>query len=142
MKSRHFDLLIWQQASELIEQAERIHRNLLQVIFATHYQSSHRHAGTWVPPVSVVETNQSWWVISALPGVQASQMETRIEGEELIIAGVRPLPTCCAEGNLKIWEIPLGRFERRLNLTPGVQFTMGETRFEDGLLIMELKKLI
>lgn len=142
MKSRDWDFWIWQQASDLIEQAARIHRNFLQVVVASHYQGLPSRAGNWVPPVNVVETNRRWWVISALPGVAPNQIETRLKGDELIIAGIRPLPTCGCEGELKIWEIPLGRFERRLNLTPGIQFTIGETRFEDGLLIIELRKVL
>ena len=140
MKSR--DFWIWQQASDLLEQVARIHRNFLQVVVATHYQGLPGRAGNWVPPVNVVETNRTWWVISALPGVEPNQIEIRLKDDKLIIAGTRPLPTCCCEGELKVWEIPPGRFERRLNLTPGVQFTIGETRLEDGLLIIELKKAL
>lgn len=90
--------------------------------------------------MNVVETDQAWWVIAALPGAEANRIDIRLAGDELIIAGTRPLPTCCTEGELKIWEIPLGRFERRLRLIPGIQFTIAETRFEDGLLITELRK--
>jgi len=80
-------------------------------------------------------------VISALPGVAVDRVEVRLEGSELIIAGVRPLPDCCHDGELKIWEIPLGRFERRLRLVPGEQaLSVGDTSLRDGLLIIELRK--
>ncbi|MBI4527185.1 MAG: Hsp20/alpha crystallin family protein [Deltaproteobacteria bacterium] len=141
MTSRHWDFVMWQQASDLIEQAERIQRNFLQVFVRGQYEGSLNRLGTWAPPVNVVETPQSWWVISALPGVEPNHLEVRVEGDELIISGTRPLPRCCSEGELKLWEIPLGRFERRLNLTPGVRFMIGETRLQDGLLTMELKKV-
>lgn len=142
MVSRQWDLLVWEQARDLIEHAERIQRNLLQVVVGAHYHGPPSRLGTWVPPVNVVETERSWWVISALPGVQADQIEVRLEGNELIIAGSRPSPECCYEGKLQVWEIPLGRFERRLNLTPGVRFAVGDMRFEAGLLIMELRKIL
>jgi hypothetical protein len=60
MNSRYWDFLIWQQASDLIEQAARIHRNFLQVVVASHYQGLPGRAANWVPPVNVVETNRSW----------------------------------------------------------------------------------
>jgi HSP20 family molecular chaperone IbpA len=88
----------------------------------------------------VVKTSLAWWVITALPGAEANQIDIRVEGDELIIAGTRPLPVCCTEGELTIWEIPLGRFERRLSLIPGVRFTIAETRFKNGLLITQLRK--
>jgi len=33
------------------------------------------------------------------PGVTAERVDVRLDGRELIIAGVRPLPNCCATGN-------------------------------------------
>lgn len=134
-----WDFFVWQQASDLMEQADRIERNFLQIA-ASHFLASKSPAGAWAPSVNVVETDQACWVVTALPGAEANQIEIRLEGNELIIAGTRRLPVCCTEGELKIWEIPLGRFERRLSLIPGVQFTIGETRFEAGLLITQLRK--
>jgi len=135
-----WDFFAWQQASDLMEQAERIERNFLQVAAASRYLATSSRAGAWAPSLNVVETDQAWWVIAALPGAAANRIDIRLAGDELIIAGTRPLPTCCTEGEIKIWEIPLGRFERRLRLLPGIQFTIAETRFEDGLLITELRK--
>jgi HSP20 family protein len=140
MTTRRWNFLTWQQTSDLMEQAERIERNFLQVAAVSRYLATSSRAGAWAPTVNVVETDQAWWVIAALPGAAANRIDIRLAGDELIIAGTRPLPTCCTEGELKIWEIPLGRFERRLRLIPGIQFTIAETRFEDGLLITELRK--
>lgn len=135
-----WDVIAWQQASDLMEQAERIERNFLQVAAVSRYFATSSRAGAWAPTVNVVETDQAWWVIAALPGAAANRIDIRLAGDELIVAGTRPLPTCCTEGEFKIWEIPLGRFERRLRLIPGIRFTIAETRFEDGLLITELRK--
>ena len=100
-------------------------------------------APAWEPPVNLVETDESLWVISALPGVAADRMNVRLEGRELLIAGERPLPKCCNDGELKIWEIPLGRFERRLTLIDGREaLSLGEVSLQDGLLIIELGKTL
>jgi HSP20 family molecular chaperone IbpA len=89
----------------------------------------------------VVETDESLWVISALPGVAVDRVDVRLEGRELVIAGERPLPRCCDDGELKLWEIPLGRFERRLRLVRGDDpLSVGEISLQDGLLIIELRK--
>jgi len=141
MASRDWDVLIWQRASDLLQQAERIHRNFLQIAVGAHYRSSHGRSPCWEPPVNVVETDESLWIISALPGVAADQVEVRLEGRELVISGERPLPGCCNDGELKIWEIPLGRFERRLTLIEGRNpLSLGEVSFQNGLLIIELRK--
>ena len=141
MASHDWDFLIWRRANDLLQQAERIHRNFLQVAAGAPYRASHGRTPSWEPPVNVVETDKSLWVISALPGVAVDRMNVRLEGRELVIAGERPLPRCCGEGELKIWEIPLGRFERRLTLVGSENpLLLGEISLQDGLLIIELRK--
>jgi HSP20 family molecular chaperone IbpA len=81
------------------------------------------------------------WVISALAGVAVDRVDVRLEGRDLVIAGQRPLPKCCYDGELKLWEIPLGRFERRVTLVGGENpLLLGNISFQDGLLIIELRK--
>ena len=141
MASHDWDFLIWRRANDLLQQAERIHRNFLQVAAGARYRASHGRTPSWEPPVNVVETDESLWVISALSGVAVDRVNVRLEGRELVIAGERPLPRCCSEGELKIWEIPLGRFERRLTLAGNENpLLLGEISLQDGLLIIELRK--
>ena len=139
MASRDWDFLIWQRASDLLQQAERIHRNFLQIAVGSHYRSSHGRSPSWEPPVNIIETEQSLWIISALAGVTVDRVNVRLEGRELIISGDRPLPECCKDGELKIWEIPLGRFERRL-IEGSNPFSLGKISLQDGLLSIELRK--
>ena len=136
-----WDFFIWQRASNLLQQAERIQRNFLQIAVGAHYRSFHGTSSSWEPPVNVVETDASLWVMSALPGVAADRINVRLEGRELVISGERPLPDCCKNGELKIWEIPLGRFERRLTLiAERNSLTLGDVSFQNGLLVIELRK--
>ncbi|HTG13989.1 MAG TPA: Hsp20/alpha crystallin family protein [Blastocatellia bacterium] len=142
MASGDWDIVMWQRASDLLQQVERIHRNFLQIAAGVQYRSSQGRSPGWEPPVNVVETDESLWVIAALPGVAVDRMNVRLEGRELLIAGERPLPKCCNDGELKIWEIPLGRFERRLTLIEGRDaLSLGEVLLRDGLLIIELRKV-
>jgi len=141
MAERDWDLFIWSRASDLLQQAERIQRNFLQIAAATQYRSSPGRAPNWEPPVNIIETDDSLWVISAIPGVSADQVQVRIEASELVITGHRPLPKCCTDGDLKIWEIPLGRFERRLRVIAGENpLFLGEVKLQEGLLIIQLRK--
>ena len=141
MSAQDWDFLVWRRANDLLQQAERIHRNFLQIAAGAHYRASHGRTPSWEPPVNVVETEESLWVISAVPGVAADRMDVRLEGRELVITGKRPLPKCCEDGELKIWEIPLGHFERRLRLVGGEKhLVVGEISLRDGLLIIELRK--
>ncbi len=141
MASREWEFLLWQQAGDLLRQAERIQRNFLQVAVGAQYRSAQGRSCAWEPPVNIVETHESLWVISAIPGVAAERVDVHLDGHELVIAGERPLPKCCDDGELKIWEIPLGRFERRLTLIEGRNpLSVGKVSLQDGLLIIELRK--
>ena len=141
MATRDWDFVIWQQAADLLQQAERIQRNFLQVAAGAHYRASRGRSSSWEPPVNVVESDESLWVIAALPGVTTDRVNVHIDGDELIISGQRPLPSCCQDGELKIWEIPLGPFERRLTLVERRKpVVLGEVKLQNGLLIIELRK--
>jgi len=89
----------------------------------------------------LTETDEALWVIAAIPGVQPDRVIVRLQDSYLTISGERPLPACCTEGELKIWEIPLGRFERQLGPFSDVYSLVTErTLLDDGLLIVELRK--
>jgi HSP20 family protein len=141
MAAYDWDFIIWQRANDLLQQAERIHRNFLQVAASVRYRAQHGRTPSWEPPVNIVETDESLWVISALAGVAVGRVDVRLEGCDLVIAGERPLPQCCHDGELKLWEIPLGRFERRVTLGAVENpLLLGKISFQDGLLIIELRK--
>src|ERR1051325_2616807 len=131
MAANDWDIIIWRRANDLLQQAERIHRNFLQAAAGARFQSPAGATPNWEPPVHVVETDESLWVISALPGVAREQMSVRLEGCDLVITGNRPLPKCCEDGELKIWEMPLGRFERRIRLSRGEKPVVGKTTLQD-----------
>jgi len=77
----------------------------------------------------------------ALAGVAVDRFDVRLEGCDLVIAGERRLPQCFNEGELKLWEIPFGRFDRRLRLVGWENpLSVGEISFQDGLLTIQIRK--
>jgi HSP20 family molecular chaperone IbpA len=135
------DLVLLQRAADLLRQAGRIQQNFLQIAVGAQYRITHGPKQAWQPPVNIVETETSFWVMSAIPGVAADRVEVHLNNKELIISGERPLPECCADGDLKVWEIPLGRFERRVAFVERkAPLTLGKTSLQNGLLIIELRK--
>lgn len=139
MASRQWDSLFWEQAKDLAKQAERIQRNFFEAAVSSRYQGT-RSARAWSPPVNVVETEQTVWVICALSGVKSEHLEVLAERNQLIIRGRRHVPDCCQRGQLKLWEIPLGPFERRITFPRGHAFAVIQSLLEDGLLIIQLEK--
>jgi HSP20 family protein len=141
MSGQDWDIIVWHRANDLLQQAARIHRNFLQIAAGVRYRVQPGRSPNWEPPVNIVETGESVWVISALAGVAVDGVRVRLEGRDLVIAGERPLPPCCHDGELKVWEIPLGRFERRVTLVGEPNsLLIGTVSFHDGLLVIELRK--
>jgi len=141
MSAQDWELIVWRRANDLLRQAERIHRNFLQITIGARYRASGGRTPSWEPPVNLVETDEDLWVISSLAGVSADRIDVRVVGRELVITGERPLPRCCNDGALRLWEIPLGRFERRLGPLGGEHLlSVGTITFHEGLLIIQIRK--
>lgn len=141
MPSQDWELLIWQRADALMRQAERIQRNFIQIAVSSQNRASQGRSTSWEPPVNIVETDELLWVIIAVPGVKPDRIQVRLQDNYLSVSGDRPVPDCCAEGDLKIWEIPLGRFERHIGpFNAGVPIAVEKTSLQDGLLVIELRK--
>jgi HSP20 family protein len=135
MSSRNPSDWMWTQAIELLEQAERMHRQFFRL------GASQPLRPTWEPPVDVLEYDDGdIVVVVALPGVPPDRIEVTREPGVLVVRAERPLPfggTCSAIRHL---EIPYGQFERRIALAE-MELESGKRELVDGCLILRLRKL-
>ena len=99
---------MWAEACALLKQAEQLHRQFFE---------PSRNGARWEPPIDVFETERQVTIIAALPGVAPEAVRVDLQGETLIIAGTRPLPSGGRNANIVRLEIPYGHFERRIVLT-------------------------
>jgi HSP20 family molecular chaperone IbpA len=63
-----------------------------------------------------------------------------IEGSTLVIQGERPMPAKSYPGAIRRLEIPYGRFERHIAIPSG-RFELREQRFENGCLVIGLRRV-
>jgi HSP20 family protein len=73
----------------------------------------------WEPPIDVLETENEFLIIVALPGVDPDEVEAVIEDGTLVISGRRVLPVELRNARIHRLELPQGRFERRIALPVG-----------------------
>jgi HSP20 family protein len=125
---------MWAQACELIEQAERMHRQFFRLAAAAPARV------VWEPPADVFEDEQEVIVVVALPGVPADRVEVSVEAGELIVRAERRLPSAGARCAVRQLEIPYGHFERRIPLGD-VRLEGGTRELTDGCLTLRLFKL-
>jgi HSP20 family protein len=133
MTSRNSTDWMWSQACELIEQAERMHRQFFRLI------SSERAQAVWEPPVDVFEDEHEVTIIIALPGVPAGCIEVNDEAGALVVRAERRAPFAGSLTAVRQLEIPYGYFERRIPL-PGGHLEAASQELLNGCLILRLRK--
>lgn len=134
MASRDIETLMWAQACEVLERAERLHRQFFQPGIGRARRP------VWKPPVDIFENEREIQIVIALPGVEARRLEVVFHGDALVVAGERTLPPGAGGSAIRRMEIPQGRFERRVELPPG-RYDIGQREFSNGCLYLSLHKL-
>jgi HSP20 family protein len=124
---------MWNQACELIDQAERLHRQFFQLAV------SERALAVWQPPVDVFEDELEVVIVVAMPGVPAERVQVTSELAALVVRGVRPLPLAGSRRLVRQLEIPYGAFERRIALPAG-RYEAGAPELVQGCLVVRLRK--
>ena len=90
------------------------------------------------PDLNLVETDDEYQVVAALPGLKASDIKLTIEGEHLSIDAEHETSVTDGAGEVHITEFTLGRLHRTLELPGPVGKT--EAEFRNGLLTVTLVK--
>lgn len=134
MRARDTRNWMWAQALDLLDQADRLNRHFFEP------GPARTGATCWQPPVDVIETDGDYWILVALPGVPPQRVHAVIESGTLIVQGERQMPAKAYPGAIRRLEIPYGRFERRISIPSG-HFELREQRFENGCLVVGLRRL-
>jgi HSP20 family protein len=131
MPNRQLEALMWAQACQAMERAERLHR-----------QFFHRGHATprWEAPCDIFEADEVLTILIALPGVEPEQVKVMLSAGVLIVSGERPLPRELGNARIRRLEIPHGHFERRIELPPA-RFEIASRYLANGCLMLQLHKL-
>jgi HSP20 family protein len=131
MPERQLEALMWAQACEAMERAERLHRQFFHRGHATPY---------WEAPCDIFETDDTLTILVALPGVDAEQINVTLSAGVLIVSGERVLPRELGRAQIHRLEIPHGNFGRRIEL-PAARFEISGRHLANGCLMVQLHKL-
>jgi HSP20 family protein len=130
MPNRLNETLMWAQACEAMERAQRLHR-----------QFFHRGYSTpcWEAPCDIFETDDTLTILIALPGVAPDRITVTLSAGVVVVRGERPLPPQLANARIHRLELPHGVFERRIELPPA-RFELSGRHLADGCLMLQLHK--
>ena len=124
---------MWAQACDLLQQADRMHRQFFRLAGASKPQA-------WEPPVDVFEDEDHVVIVVAMPGVAPDRVQIVTEPGALTVRGERPLPLSSgARPLVHQLEIPYGYFERRISLPHGQWQSMSH-ELANGCLVLRLRK--
>jgi HSP20 family molecular chaperone IbpA len=125
--------LMWARACELIDRAERLHRQFFQPTTAPVRDLC------WEPPVDIIETDSELLIGIALPGVDSSAVKVTVDSNTVLVTGFRWANTLPRGSRVHRLEIPYGRFERRITF-PASGLELGQAEFADGCLMLKFSK--
>jgi HSP20 family protein len=99
-----------------------------------------RSGQLWYPAADVYQTPEGWVVKVELAGVSAEEIEIDIQGNTLYIAGCRKDRSCTSGVSYQQMEITYSNFEKTLRFPSVIEGAKVEHQFENGLLIIYLRK--
>ena len=97
----------------------------------------------WTPSINLYEDSACYYMVVDLAGVDAEQMDLRVEKDTLILAGRREPPQPAepaGEVCLHLMEIDHDRFCRTLKLPADVAGAAIEASYRNGLLWVRIPK--
>lgn len=128
---RDLEDLMWMQAIDMLERAERLQRHFFQPALSDRRP-------VWRPPLDVFETHGGLRIVVALPGVGPEAVRVVFSGNILVVSGQRRLPAELQTGHIHRLEIPYGAFDRRLQVPDGLVLQGWEMR--DGCLHLSFRQ--
>jgi HSP20 family protein len=95
---------MWSDALEMLNRAERMHRQMFQPAQAPAQSATRQRVPCWEPPVDLLETERELLVLAALPGVDPEQIHVAIHNGALTITGERTLPPELRTATIHGWN--------------------------------------
>ena len=124
---------MWAQACDMIDQAERMHRQFFRLAAPSQART------IWEPPVDIFEDDAEVVIVVALPGVAADSIVVTTEYGEIIVRAEGRRPFAGPRRMVRRLEIPYGYFERRVRLPEG-SVAAATREMQNGCLILRLRK--
>lgn len=140
-----FPLSLGPQFEELRDEIDRVWTSLTA---PSPHDGGLRPAAGAYPAVNVHESDEALVVEAELPGLDSSDVEISVTGDELVLKGARrggeaAEPTEPSDGEKVTWhrrERGTGSFERRIPLPVAVDAARVDARLIDGVLTVTCPK--
>ena len=127
----------WDPQRDLVRLQDNVNRMFEEVLERSPTPGADRaRPGDWKPPLDLFDEGESYVLRADLPGVEAGEVNIRVEEGQLELSGERKGDR---EAYLRM-ERPFGRFSARIALPPSVDRERVRARHRNGVLEVVLPK--
>jgi HSP20 family protein len=123
----------WNPIAELIGVQKRMNQ-LFESALARSDLAASEGLGYWTPLCDVYAAAEHLVVCVELPGVEAGQIDVRLEEDDLVVEGTREMEREREGEQYHRVERSYGRFSRRVRLPSRVDRSAVRATFTDGVL--------
>lgn len=129
----------WNPLSELTSVQRRMNKLFESAMGMADFDTQEEPA-SWSPACDLLESPEAVEICLEIPGVDREQIDVQIEGDELVVSGVRRLERDGDDEQFHRVERPCGNFSRRLRLPSTVDRRSIDASFCEGVLRVCLAK--
>ena len=124
----------WEPFRDLLTTQKEFDR-LFKEAFSPMHGETEVSTRSWAPPVDIYETEDAIVLKAELPGVEAKDVEVRVEDNNLYLKGERKF-----EQNYHRVERSYGSFARSFSLPNSISAEKVKAEYKDGLLTLTMPK--
>jgi len=129
----------WDPVRELAVIQERMNKLFETALARTNFDAD-GGVGAWTPVADVFESAGRLDLRVELPGLEQSDIDLRVEGDEIVVQGERKMDREQAGEQFHRVERSYGKFARRFPLPSTVDRDSVEAVYRDGVLEISLQK--
>jgi HSP20 family protein len=129
----------WDPLKDLVGIQERMNKLFESALARTNFDSE-GGVGAWTPAADVYEKTLSLEFYLELPGLAQSDIDVRLEEDELVVRGERHMDRGAPGEQFHRVERSYGKFVRRFRLRSHIDPNSVSASYQDGVLAITLAK--
>jgi HSP20 family protein len=129
----------WDPLRELQTVQGRMNKLFESALARTDFEA-HDEVDSWSPVADVYETPDRFVICLELPGLEQNQIDLRVDGHDLTVAGEREIHREHPGEQFHRVERSYGKFSRRFHLPSNVDRDAVQATYRDGVLRIALPR--
>lgn len=130
----------WNSYKMLMEIRNRMNKLLMDGCSQFDSTTTMQSSSSWSPPFDLVETDKDFVIYGELPGITKSQVEIKLQGNDVLISGERKSSPPDGTNSYHLAERYYGDFQRTFRLPSEINDKDIKTSLTNGLLEIKLPK--